>query len=95
MATQLRHRAFGHLSLLCIFPDRLPAADYYLSETRDQPRALIAVERARAKVTTWRMPNDDEPYIGIWARRYYATGSKMVATAPGASAATGAKIKVS
>jgi PPOX class probable F420-dependent enzyme len=71
------------------------AADYYLSETRDQPRALIAVERARAKVTTWRMPNDDEPYIGIWARRYYEPGSKMVATAPRASAATGAKIKVS
>ena len=71
------------------------AADYYLSETRDQPRALIAVERARAKVATWRMPNDDEPYIGIWARRYYEPGSKMVATAPGASAATGAKIKVS
>src|ERR1019366_4690177 len=71
------------------------SADYYLSETRDQPRALIAVERARAKVTTWRMPNDDEPYTGIWARRYYEPGSRMVATAPGASAATGAKIKVS
>lgn len=53
------------------------AADYYLSETRDQPRALIAVERAKAKVTTWRMPREDEPYVGIWARRYYEPGSKM------------------
>ncbi len=53
------------------------AADHYLSETKDQPRALIGVERARAKVTTWRMPSESEPYTGIWARRYYEPGSKM------------------
>src|SRR5712692_6221156 len=41
------------------------AADRYLSETRDQPRALIGVELASAKVTTWRMPGEDEPYTGI------------------------------
>ena len=32
------------------------SADYYLSETRDQPRALIGLTIARAQVTTWRMP---------------------------------------
>ena len=53
------------------------AADHYLTETRDQPRALIGVERAKSKVTTWRMPAEDEPYTGIWARRYYEPGSKM------------------
>lgn len=68
------------------------AADYYLTETRDQPRALIGVDRAKAKVTTWRMPTENEPYSGIWARRYYDSGTKMATTA---SSATGAKIRVS
>jgi PPOX class probable F420-dependent enzyme len=66
------------------------SADYYLSETRDQPRALIGIEAARATVTTWRMPSEDEPYAGIWARRYYEPGSKMAATK---SPATGTRIK--
>ena len=57
------------------------SADRYLSETRDQPRALIGVERARAKVTTWRMPGENEPYTGIWATRYYEPGSKMAQAA--------------
>ena len=57
------------------------SADRYLSETRDQPRALIGVERARAKVTTWRMPGENEPYAGIWATRYYEPGSKMARAA--------------
>ena len=57
------------------------SADRYLSETRDQPRALIGVERARAKITSWRMPGADEPYTGIWATRYYEPGSKMAAAA--------------
>jgi hypothetical protein len=33
-----------------------------------------------------------KPYAGIWAKRYYDDGTKMARTA---SAATGAKIKVS
>ncbi len=57
------------------------SADRYLSETRDQPRALIGVERARAKVTSWRMPGENEPYTGIWATRYYEPGSKMARAA--------------
>jgi PPOX class probable F420-dependent enzyme len=67
------------------------SADYYLTETRDQPRALIGVDRARAKVTTWRMPTEDEPYSGIWARRYYEVGTRMAKTA---TSTTGSKIKV-
>jgi PPOX class probable F420-dependent enzyme len=57
------------------------SADRYLTETKDQPRALIGVERAHAKVTTWRMPGGDEPYTGIWATRYYEPGSKMAQAA--------------
>jgi PPOX class probable F420-dependent enzyme len=53
------------------------SADYYINETIDQPRALIAVELTAAKVTTWRMPREGEPYTGIWATRYYVDGSKM------------------
>ena len=68
------------------------SADYYLTETKDQPRALIGVERTKAKVTTWRMPGENEPYAGIWAKRYYDSGTKMAKTV---SSDTGAKIKVS
>ena len=68
------------------------SADYYLTETKDQPRALIGVDRAKAKVTTWRMPTENEPYSGIWARRYYDAGTKM---ANAATSVTGAKTKVS
>ena len=67
------------------------SADYYLTETKDQPRALIGVAQSRAKVTTWRMPTPDEPYSGIWEKRYYDTGTKM---ATPASPATGTKLKV-
>lgn len=67
------------------------SADYYLTETRDQPRALIGIDRAKAKLTTWRMPTENEPYSGIWARRYYDEGTKMAKTA---TVATGAKMKV-
>jgi len=67
------------------------SADYYLNETKDQPRALIGVDRAKAKVTTWRMPTENEPYSGIWARRYYDAGTKMANTT---TPSTGAKIKV-
>src|SRR5215469_10034449 len=56
------------------------AADFYLSETRDQPRALIGVEFAAAKITTWRMPNADEPYSGIWAKHYYDQGTRMASS---------------
>lgn len=79
--------------IACRYVDEA-SADYYLAETRDQPRALIGIDCARAKVTTWRMPSADEPYSGIWARRYYEPGSKMNAALAGASSATGAKLRV-
>ena len=67
------------------------AADFYLSETRDQPRALIGVKWTAAKITTWRMPNPDEPYTGIWAKRYYDAGTKMAS--PDYAVATGARLR--
>lgn len=53
------------------------AAEHYVQETIDQPRALIRVPLAGSKVRTWRMPVDGEPYTGIWHKRYYLPGSKM------------------
>ena len=66
------------------------SADHYLTETKDQPRALIGIDLAKANVTSWRMPTGNEPYSGIWAQRYYDVGTRM---AKAASATTGAKIK--
>jgi PPOX class probable F420-dependent enzyme len=76
--------------IACRYVDEA-SADYYLTETKDQPRALIGVDRANVRVTTWRMPTENEPYSGIWAQRYYDPGTKMAQTA---SSATGAKLKV-
>jgi PPOX class probable F420-dependent enzyme len=55
------------------------AAEAYIQETIDQPRALLSLDLTIAEVTTWRMPVADEPYAGIWHRRYYVPGSKMAA----------------
>ncbi len=55
------------------------AADAYVDGTDDQPRALCALELARAKVRTWRMPVGAEPDPGIWARRYWTDGAKIYA----------------
>ena len=53
------------------------SADFYIQETIDQPRGLVALDLGTSKVTTWRMPREGEPYTGIWAKRYYVEGSKM------------------
>ncbi len=54
------------------------AAEAYVSDTIDQPRALIAVPIGGAsRATTWRMPVADEDGTGIWARRYYLDGTHM------------------
>lgn len=53
------------------------AADHYIAETVDQPRALIAIDIAESDVSTWRMPVQGEPYSGIWHQRYYAPGSRL------------------
>ena len=69
--------------------------EYYITETIDQPRALVAIELAKANVTTWRMPRENEPYTGIWAKRYYVDGSKMRKLAEsGSGAAAGDKLKI-
>ncbi len=49
----------------------------YVTGTDDQPRALIGVRLDDARVSTWRMPVDEEDGTGIWARRYYLDGTKM------------------
>lgn len=53
------------------------AADAYLQNTIDQPRALWYVKLADAHVRSWRMPIADEQGTGIWHRRYYVSGSKL------------------
>lgn len=58
-------------------------ADAYLASTADQPRALVAVSLATARVSTWRMPLPGEDPTGIWARRYYLDGTLMAGLADG------------
>jgi nitroimidazol reductase NimA-like FMN-containing flavoprotein (pyridoxamine 5'-phosphate oxidase superfamily) len=53
------------------------AADAYVQDTIDQPRALVAVPLAGARVQTWRMPVEGEDGTGIWHRRYYGDGTYM------------------
>jgi hypothetical protein len=52
---------------------------------------LIGIDWAAAKITTWRMPNAEEPYSGIWAKRYYDAGTKMAS--PDYTGAAGARIR--
>jgi PPOX class probable F420-dependent enzyme len=47
------------------------AADAYLTNTHDEPRALLALDCDPSSVTTWRMPVPGEDPKGIWAPRYY------------------------
>jgi nitroimidazol reductase NimA-like FMN-containing flavoprotein (pyridoxamine 5'-phosphate oxidase superfamily) len=58
-------------------------ADAYVDNTIDQPRALLGVPLADSKVTTWRMPVDEEDPTGIWHRRYYLDGTIMARLADG------------
>lgn len=62
------------IALRYLRPD---AADAYLDGTADQPRALVAVDLASARRTTWRLPDRGEDLTGIWHRRYYADGSAL------------------
>ena len=61
------------------------AADSYVDNTIDQPRALIAVSMTAAgsRTTTWRMPVGDEDGTGIWHRRYFRDGSLRAKQADG------------
>ncbi len=51
-------------------------AEAYITNTIDQPRALISLRLDACEVTTWRMPRRGEAPTGIWHRRYYTEGSK-------------------
>lgn len=56
-------------------------ADSYITNTVDQPRALLSLTLDTCKVTRWRMPRQGEARTGIWHRRYYSDGSKYAAEA--------------
>ena len=49
------------------------AADAYLTDTWDEPRALLSLpwQGADVSVSTWRMPIRGEDAKGVWADRYY------------------------
>jgi PPOX class probable F420-dependent enzyme len=51
--------------------------DEYLTETLDQPRALLRVSLARSRVRSWRMPIEGEPFESMWHRRYFRPESKL------------------
>ncbi len=53
------------------------AAERYIQDTLDQPRALLRLALADARVKTWRMPLANEPAEGIWHQRYYTGGSRF------------------
>jgi PPOX class probable F420-dependent enzyme len=53
------------------------AADAYVDDTIDQPRALVGVPIGASRTTTWRMPVGEEDGTGIWHRRYYVDGTHM------------------
>ncbi|MDA0788843.1 MAG: pyridoxamine 5'-phosphate oxidase family protein [Proteobacteria bacterium] len=56
------------------------AAERYIQDTLDQPRALLRLALADASVKTWRMPRGDEPVEGIWHDRYYGQGTRFKRT---------------
>jgi hypothetical protein len=57
-------------------------ANAYVDGTDDQPRALCSIELNGAQVRSWRMPVGDEPYQGIWAKRYWTDNAKVGQTPP-------------
>ena len=57
-------------------------ANAYVDGTDDQPRALCALTLDEANVRTWRMPVGDEPYQGIWAKRYWTEDAKVKQDSP-------------
>ena len=57
-------------------------ANAYVDGTDDQPRALCSIELSGAEVRSWRMPVGDEPYNGIWAKRYWTDNAKVNETPP-------------
>jgi nitroimidazol reductase NimA-like FMN-containing flavoprotein (pyridoxamine 5'-phosphate oxidase superfamily) len=52
-------------------------ARQYVENTINEPRALLKVSLESAKVSTWRMPVEGEPQLGIWASRYYQPATRF------------------
>jgi nitroimidazol reductase NimA-like FMN-containing flavoprotein (pyridoxamine 5'-phosphate oxidase superfamily) len=51
------------------------AAEAYLRDTWDEPRALLGLRLDEAAVTTWRFPmREGEDWLDVWAPRYYHEG---------------------
>ena len=49
--------------------------DAYLKDTWEEPRALLALPLADARITTWRFPlREGEDWLDVWAPRYYHDG---------------------
>lgn len=46
-------------------------AEAYLTDTHDEPRALIAMELEGTRLSTWRMPAKDEDRLAVWSPKYY------------------------
>lgn len=60
------------------------AADAYLQDTWDEPRALLGLSLASAEVTTWRFPfGPGEDWLDVWAPRYYHEGHPRAAGSTG------------
>jgi len=52
-----------------------PAADAYLHDTWNEPRALLGLPLSAADMTTWRFPSrEGEDPLDVWAPRYYHAG---------------------
>lgn len=46
--------------------------DAYLTDTHDEPRALLTMPMRADNTTTWRMPSrPDEDRLAVWAPKYY------------------------
>ncbi len=62
------------------------AAEAYVQNTIDQPRALLGVslDAPSSRVLSWRMPLEGEAASGIWARRYYLDDTIMAKIADAA-----------
>ena len=56
------------------------AADAYLNDTWNEPRALLGITLADSDVTTWRFPmKPGEDWLDVWAPRYYHEGHPRAA----------------
>jgi nitroimidazol reductase NimA-like FMN-containing flavoprotein (pyridoxamine 5'-phosphate oxidase superfamily) len=66
---------YVEISARYVSPDNATA---YVDGTAGQPRPLLAVDLAKSRMSTWRMPSEGEPASGVWAKRYYVAGTEDV-----------------